>query len=270
MEIGIDPVAISIGSIELRWYGIMVALAVFVGVTVPIMLARKDKRLNDISREQILNLAIWAVPGGIIGARLIHVIDDWDYYWANPGEIIGGSGLGIFGAILGGTLVGLIYARIHRFPIGRTCDIAAFGLILAQAIGRVGCIFNGCCTGEATSLPWGVQYTNPDTGADLLAQQTHVHPTHIYELLWDLMIFGVIWGLRGKRQPPGAIYLIYISLYSIGRFTISFWRVNQSGFLGLQQAQIVSLLVLAIALGLLVHIYRKDHQQNEEVNTTAE
>ncbi len=240
----------------------MVALAVFVGVMVPVMMAKKENG-GGITREQALNIAIWAVPGGVVGARLIHVIDNWSYFSDNPSEIIGGSGLGIFGAILGGTLTGIVYMKVKNIPIGRVCDIAAYGLILAQAIGRVGCLINGCCHGRTTSLPWGVMWTNPDTEAELIAQQHDVHPTQAYELLWDLLIFALIWKLRKKVRVPGAIYLIYISTYSAGRFMISFLRVNEDEWLGLQQAQIVSLLVFAVAVSLLVYLYRKPTPEPE-------
>ncbi|MFA4835561.1 MAG: prolipoprotein diacylglyceryl transferase [Dehalococcoidia bacterium] len=265
IEIGIDPVAVSIGSIELRWYGIMVSLAIFTGVVVPVMLAKRDG-LGGVTRDQILSIAIWGVIGGLIGARLIHVFDEWDYFADHPGEIIGGAGLGIYGGILGGTLAGAIYARIKGFPVGKLCDISAFGMILAQVVGRIGCVLNGCCYGTPTGLPWGFVWTNPDSDgyADTYRAGVKVHPTQIYELLWDLVVFALIWSLRNRIKRPGVIYLIYISAYSIGRFTISFWRENHQGFLGLQQAQIVSLAVLAVALGLMVYIYRKPPPETDQ------
>ena len=253
MEVGIDPVLFSIGSHEVRWYGIMVALAAIVGITVCALLARKEG-LGNITQNQILSLAIWAVPGGIIGARLIHVFDEWSYFADHPGEIIGGEGMGIFGAILGGTLAGVIYARVKRLPIGQLCDICAFGLIVSQAIGRIGCFLNGCCYGSSTDLPWGTVWTHtnsygPPVGA--------VHPTQLYELLFDLAVFALLWGIRKRINPPGALYLIYISIYSAGRFLISFLRENEAAFIGLQQAQVVSLIVLIVATGLLIYLYRK-------------
>jgi len=258
MTIGVDPVAFGVGSFEIRWYGIMVALAVLVGVWIPLRLARRWGGI-ELTQSQLLSIAVWGVIGGIIGARLIHVFDEWSYFMEHPGEIIGGAGLGIFGAILGGTLFGVVYAKVKGFPIGRICDIAAYGLISAQAVGRIGCILNGCCYGTPTDLPWGAAWTDPDSdgfAATTLAG-VKVHPTQLYELLWDLVVLALIWKLRHRVRRAGAIYLIYISVYSIGRFTISFWRENEEAFLGLQQAQVVSLAVLIIALGLLVWIYRK-------------
>ena len=250
MEIGIDPIIFSIGSLNVGWYGVMVALAVMVGVTVPALLVKRD-RIEGLTHNEILSLAVWAVPGGIIGARLIHIFDRWGYFMDHPGEIIGGEGMGIFGAIIGGTLAGLIYAKIKGFPIGQLCDTSAFGLILAQAVGRIGCLLNGCCYGTHTGLPWAATWTHPDP--DIV----NVHPTQLYELLFDLALFAFLWVIRKRIKPPGALYLIYISVYSIGRFFISFLRTNDGVLVGLQQSQIVSIVVLAIAVGLIVYVYRR-------------
>ncbi len=261
MDIGVDPVLFNLGSIEIRWYGVMVALAVLFGVSASAMLAKREG-LGNITQNQVLSVAIWAVPGGVIGARLIHVFDEWSYFVDHPGDIIGGEGMGIFGAILGGTLTAVLYARIVGIPIGRLCDVGAFGLLVAQAIGRIGCFLNGCCYGTTTDLPWSTVWTHPDSYGPIVEA---VHPTQIYELLFDLVIFGLIWGLRHRVKIPGVIYLIYISAYSIGRFTLSFWRENEEAFLGLQQAQLVSLAVLAIAVGLLIYIYRKEPPEPEDM-----
>ncbi len=268
MEIGIDPVLFEIGSLEVRWYGVMVALAVLVGVTVPALLARKEG-LGGITQNQIVSMAIWAVPGGIIGARLIHVFDRWSYFADHPLEIFGGAGMGIFGAILGGTLVGVLYARVKGIPVGRLCDVCAFGLLLAQAVGRIGCTLNGCCYGTATDLPWGTMWTNrhSDGFNDTAASGISVHPTQLYELIFDLCVFAFLWFIRKKIGPPGALYLIYISIYSLGRFFISFLRVNDEAFLGLNQAQVVSIVVLVIAVGWLVYLYRKQPSGPESLST---
>ncbi|NQT72711.1 MAG: prolipoprotein diacylglyceryl transferase, partial [Chloroflexi bacterium] len=121
----------------------------------------------------------------------------------------------------------------------------------------------GCCYGTATDLPWGTVWTHqPDSyGPSLHA----VHPTQIYEIFLDLLIFATIWFLRHRIRVPGGIFLIYISLYSIGRFIISFWRENEEVLLGLQQAQLVSLMVLAVAIGLLVYLYRKEPSEPVEI-----
>lgn len=182
----------------------------------------------------------------------MHVIDYWSYYSANPGAILAfwEGGLAIWGGILGGTITGIIFARISGFSIARYADIGALGLILAQAIGRIGDVINGEHISTATDLPWGVVYTHPNS---LSYGLPPTHPAVAYELLMDLFIFGIPWKLRGRIRPDGSLFLLYLTLYSIGRFFLSFLRLDSyTVFLGLNQAQWLSLIVLAAALPLLL------------------
>jgi phosphatidylglycerol:prolipoprotein diacylglycerol transferase len=197
-------------------------------------------------------IALWAVPGGFIGARLVHVIDYWDFYSANPLAIFNfwAGGSAIWGAILGGVLTAMIYARVRRFPIAPYADVAALGLILAQAVGRIGDVINGEHISKVTGLPWGVLYTHPGSPSYGLPP---THPAVAYELLMDLVIFGMLWKLRGRIRPSSALFLLYLTLYSTGRFFLSFLRLDSNTvLLGLNQAQWISLLVLAVALPFLL------------------
>jgi len=146
IEIGVNPVAFW----QVRWYGILVALGILVLVLWLVWHVQKDKR---ISVDSVLVAALVGIPSGVIVSRLIHVIDLWDYYSRNPGEIIGGEGLTIWGAILGGTIGIWITSRFTKFKFGYFADVLAPGLILAQIIGRIGCTINGCCYGDECTLP---------------------------------------------------------------------------------------------------------------------
>ncbi len=247
ITIGIDPILISLGSFSLSWHGLFMAVAIAGGVWLPARLVAKA----GLSVDRLYSLALWGVPGGIVGARLVHVIDYWGYYSANPGAILAfwEGGLALWGGILGGTLAAVIFTRIRGFPLARYADLAALGLILAQAIGRIGDVINGEHISKATSLPWGVVYTHPNSPAYGLP------PTHLavgYELLMDLFIFGILWKLRGRIRPDGSLFLLYLTIYSTGRFFLSFLRLDSSTvFLSLNQPQWISLLVLAVALPLL-------------------
>ncbi len=223
------------------------AAAIVVGVWLPARLVAKA----GLSVDRLYSLALWGVPGGIIGARLVHVVDYWGYYSANPGTILAfwEGGLAIWGGILGGTLTAVIFARIKNFPLARYADLAALGLILAQAVGRIGDVINGEHISKGTSLVWGVFYTHPNSPGYGLPPS---HPAVGYELLMDLLIFGVLWKLRGRIRPDGALFLLYLVTYSIGRFFLSFLRLDSNTvLLGLNQAQWLSLIVLAVALPLL-------------------
>ena len=243
--ISINPVALTIGSVEIRWYGILVALAV---LTVVLWVLREVRKGANLSYDTVFTAALVGIPSGIIISKLLHVVDLWGYYIQNPGQIIGGAGLTAWGAILGAALGIWIYSRFTKFQFGYFADVTAPGIILAQAVGRVGCTINGCCYGVPTSLPWGVVYTHPDSLAPL---GIAIHPTQPYELIYNLIVFGILFTLRGRLKPDGSLFLIYLSLYSLWRVGIDFLREGTPFLFGLHQAQVIAIVVLAIAIPIL-------------------
>ena len=257
IEIGIDPLLFSIGSFEIGWHGIMVVLAVLVGVGASLWFAKGA----GIKREVIYGAAPWAIIGGIIGARLFHVIDYLgSTYISHPAQIFTQffSGLSILGAILGGTLAAFIYVRITHLPVGRLADAVAPALLLAQAVGRIGCTINGDAYGTPTSWPWAFVYTHPDAYAPI---GVSTHPSPVYEIIWDILVFAVLWRLKGRLKPDGSLFLLYLSLYSFGRFFIEFTRAvtpNQINVGDLLHApHFIALIVLAVCVPLLIYRMRK-------------
>jgi phosphatidylglycerol:prolipoprotein diacylglycerol transferase len=247
ITIGIDPIAITIGPVDIRWYGIFIVLAV---IAVLLWTIRETKRGATLSYDTIFTAALVGIPSGLVISRLFHVIDRWGYYSQNPGQIIGSSGLTIYGAVLGAALAIWIYSKASKTQFGYMADLMAPGIALAQAIGRIGCTINGCCYGLPTSLPWGIVYTNPATHAPLGLQ---VHPTQIYELIFCLIIFGILLRLKGRFTPNGSLFLIYLSLYSLWRFGIDFLREGTPFLPGLHQAQVIALVALATTISLLAY-----------------
>ena len=248
ISIGIDPILFTLGPFSVSWHSLFIVVAIVVGVWLSARLVAKA----GLSRDILYSLALWGVPGGIIGARLVHVIDYWDFYMANPGTIFAfwQGGLAIWGGILGGTLTVVIFARIRGVALGRYADLMGLGLILAQAIGRIGDIINGEHFSTVTNLPWGVVYTHPNSPA---YGRPPTHPAVAYELLMDLFIFGILWKLRGRIQPSGSLFLFYLILYSVGRFFLSFLRLDSNTvFLSLNQPQWICLLVLVVAVPLFI------------------
>ena len=242
INIGIDPVAF----LGIRWYGIMVALGV---VVLLLWMLWEVRRGAKLSYDTIITAALVAIPSGVIFSRLLHVIDRWDYYIANPGEIIGFSGLTIYGAILGATLGIWICSRFIKFRFAYFADLLVPGLILAQVVGRVGCLINGCCYGNETSLPWGIVYTDTACYAPL---EVALQPTQVYEIMFLLSVFGVLFWLRKRFQPDGSLFLIYLGLYAVWRIGIDFLREGTSFLFGLHQAQVIGIIVLLIIIPLLV------------------
>jgi phosphatidylglycerol:prolipoprotein diacylglycerol transferase len=260
--IGIDPVAFTIGPFTVRWYGISVAVAV---ITLLVVTSREAKRLG-ISPDFVLNLFLWGIIGGFILSRLFHVID---YLVTHPGEpisIIGFAGLSLYGAILGALAGTWVYMRVRRSPFSSLSgvgDALAVGGPLAQAIGRIGCTINGCCFGKPSPFdffPGAVIYTPRDT---IPSQYWGVplYPTQVYFLLWNLIVFAIIWRLRGRLKPQGSLFFLYLCLYAAGDFSLRFFRVNEPFLLGLHQGQIISLAILVVAVPWLIIRLRKFQQE---------
>lgn len=251
--IDVDPTIVRLGHFSLRWYGLFIGLAIAAAFFVVL----REARRKGVAEDDVYGLGMWAVVGGFVGARLLHVIDRWPEYAAQPAAILAiqNGGLAIFGGILGGVAAGAIYARRRGLPIARMADLAAPGLILAQAIGRIGCIINGDALGAPTDLPWGVAYLNPEAMAPSLG--VAYHPTPAYEFVGDLLIFALLWALRGRLRVEGSLFLLYLALYSGLKFAVTLVRQEVVWFAGLQEAQLVSLLGGLAALGLLIYISRR-------------
>jgi len=250
IEIGANPIAF----LGVSWYGIIIALGI---IGIILWLLREIRRGNKISAETVITAALVGIPSGIIFSRLLHVIDRWDHYFQNPGQIIGGDGLTAYGAILGAALGIWIYSRVSKLNFGYFADLAAPAIILAQAIGRIGCTLNGCCYGLPTSLPWGIIYTHGKSfgyeDSNALLPGMGLHPTQVYELIYNLIVFGVLLKLRGHFKPDGSLFLIYLSLYAAYRIGSDFLREGTSFFFGLHQAQFISIIILAITIPLLIY-----------------
>ncbi len=257
IHIGMNPNLFTVGSFAMSWHGLLTGVAVLAAVILSVRLA-KDK---NVTVEDVYSTALWGIVGGIIGARLFHVIDKWDtIYRYNPWQALRfwEGGLSLYGALIGGFVFGIAYAAIRRLPLGRLADLAAPGMVLAQAIGRVGCLINGDSYGTPTSLPWGVIYTNPNAADTTLLGPPARHPVVAYEIIWDILILALLLLLRKRLKKDWMLFLIYASLYSFGRVLFSLLRGDETAVLGpLHQAQVISLIVMAIAIPLLIWLSRR-------------
>ena len=263
ITIDIDPVALHIGSIEVRWYGIIVALAV---MSLGLWMWRQITRNKDRIPTPDPIIAVFAILSGFGMAKLFHVIDLWGYYSQNLGEIFSGAGLSVFGGIVGATLFFWIYSRAKNYPFWFIADLAAPGVILAQAIGRIACTINGCCFGEVCEvaapswLPWGIIYTHPSSYAPL---GVAVIPTQIYEIIFNMSLFGVLLKLRGRLKPDGSLYLLYLIVYAAWRVGSGFLRAGTPFFFGLQGDQIISVVILAATIPALAIRMRRAKTQSD-------
>ncbi len=257
-HIDIDPVAFVIGPFEVRWYGIMVVLAVIAIIAIGL----KEAKRVGVAQDHIYNLGIWAVISAIVFSRVIHIIDQWDYYVTNPSQILAFEGLAVYGAVIGVIVAIVVYCIVMKLSIWLITDIISPGALVGMAIGRVGCVLNGCCYGLTTSLPWAVEYFCPTSYAPLGAP---LHPTQFYHIIWNLLAFAVLWMLRRRLKPQGSIFLLYLALYAAGDLIIRFFRDGEPFLFGLQQAQVIGIIMLLITVPWLIirmYLYRKKDPVN--------
>jgi phosphatidylglycerol:prolipoprotein diacylglycerol transferase len=256
IEIGMGPNIIDSGSFVLSWHGFLSFVAVIVAVLLTARLAPK----HGISTDDVYAVATWGILGGVIGARLLHVIDEADFYWDNPEKIIQvwNGGIAVWGGVLGGLAASWIYASRAGIVRGRLADITAPGLLLAMGIGRIGDIINGEHLADATSLPWAFVWTH----ASSISYQAHLdpltgivagsHPAVVYEAILDLTIVALaLWVLPKLMRPDGMIFAASLSLYAFGRGLILIFHDYSTWFWGLNEAQIVSILVLMVTVPIL-------------------
>jgi phosphatidylglycerol:prolipoprotein diacylglycerol transferase len=246
ITINIDPIIGHIGPFALRWYPLIMALGVIVGSFV----FAGQLRRKGIESGHVIAMLVVVVPSAIVGARLFSVLDNWDYYSNHLLTIVKPPyiGLAIYGVLTGGILALVIYCRVKKLPVLRVLDCLALAIPVGQIIGRCANIINGDTWGSPTHLPWGFVYTNPNAllPANLLGVPTH--PTPVYEQLWLVIMLAILWYAVPRLKTDGMAILLYLGLYSFGRFFISFYRVNNILLLGLREAQLIALVVL-VAVG---------------------
>lgn len=250
----IDPVALHVGPFPIYWYGIIISLAFLTGTGIAYYLAPK----NGIDPDHMLNIVILIIPGAIIGARLYYVAFQWELYAGNISQIIAiwHGGLAIHGGIIGGVLAGLIYTRINNLAPWKIADIVAPGLILGQAIGRWGNFINQEAHGGPVSLDF-ISYFPAFIQKQMFIQGQYYHPTFLYESVWNVGVFLVLILFWSHKKFHGQIALLYLVLYSTGRYFIEDMRTDSLMLGSIQVAQLVSIALIVIGLaGMIIGYYR--------------
>ena len=246
---------LALGPLRIAWHSIFAYVALVVGSTLSIRLARY--LVND---ARVYPFAIAVIVGGLAGARIAHVLDNWSLYDGDVVRIISfsGGGIGTMGAPIGSTVAGYLACRWLRLPLGFMFDVTVIGIALGEAIGRVGDIINGEHHGSACEgLAWCVRYTHPDT----LGQATPVHPIGLYDALLMVGIFMVLyvyWRRVRGRPPEGRVYWAYLLLLGSGRFVESFVRLDPVVAFGLQEAQLLGLAYAAAGAVMFPLLTRRD------------
>ncbi len=251
IQIPFDP-NIHLGPLAIAWHGIFTAVGILFGVWLPLRLIRAR-----ISEEDATAVATWGVVSGIVGARLVHVIDQWQYYLANPLQIflIWTGGIAIWGAAIFGVLGGLFVAIRRHLPIGYGADAAAPGIALGFAIGRIGDIINGEHHAVPCEAPFGVCVGYTFDGPGNLGQPGPVHLVVGYDLVWNLVSVAFSLALRGRGLPDGLIFWLAAAWYAIGRFLLGFLRIADPTYaFALREDQVIAIFVLAAAIPMIIRL----------------
>jgi phosphatidylglycerol:prolipoprotein diacylglycerol transferase len=244
ITININPVIFSIGALSVRWYGLMYV----VGITIGLLVAWPYAKWKGFTEEQLEKVVYWAVPAGLVGARLYYVVQQpLEPFLTQPWRIfaVWEGGMAFYGAIFAVVLVILIAGWWMKISILKFLDVAALFAVVGQFFGRIGNIINGDILGYPTKQPWGFIYTNPNSFAP--THDTAYQPAAVYEALIDIILFVILWTLR-KKVKPGLLFFYYIIGYSISQIIVFIWRDNEVVFLGLKQAQVTAIIVMIAAV----------------------
>jgi phosphatidylglycerol---prolipoprotein diacylglyceryl transferase len=246
-------------TITLHTYGLLLAIAFIAGLWV----ASREAKRQGLDAGRVTDMAIWVLIAGLIGAKVLLVLVDFHYYQRSPRELwsIFQSGGVFYGGLIGGALVAWWYARRHGLAGWSTADALAPGVVLGQAIGRLGCFAAGCCWGKPTSLPWAVTFTDVYASRAVgTPMDTPLHPSQLYESGAAFLIFAFLLWLLPRKRFDGQVTLAYVGLYSAVRFGLEFLRGDPergSWFGGaLSTSQVIAIVLLLGTAVLLPRLRR--------------
>ena len=245
LEFTLNRVACNVFGKDIYWYGIIICI----GFVLAALYVNARVKEFGVTSDNLVDCLIICVPTGIVCARIYYVIFEWGYYSQHPSEIIAiwNGGIAIYGAVIGVLIALLVYSRVKKLPFATLCDLAALGLLIGQCIGRWGNFVNGEAHGGPTDLPWGMSIDGADP----------VHPTFLYESVWNLVGFVGLHFYSKRRKVRGEIALLYVAWYGLGRAWIEGLRTD-SLYLGtLRVSQVLAALSCIAAVAVLVRQYRR-------------
>lgn len=246
ITIDLDPNLLQLGPLTITWHGVFSVLGIIAAARLAQWLLARD----GMTPDQVYDMALWMVVAGLIGARLLYAWENYHLFVGAPAYkilLLNEGGISQWGGIFGALLGALLWCRRHRFSYLKVIDAAGPGNAVGFLIGRIGDVINGEHHAIATTLPWGVTYVNAHT----LGQPGRVvHPEVAYEMVLCLVLLGALLPFYNRmkgRLPDGVTGLTWLALYAAGRTLLSFLR-EDSLFLGLRQAQIAGIVMVAVAL----------------------
>ncbi len=253
----LNPIAFKIGTIPIHWYGILIDTAFILGAALAYHHAKKAR----LSTDHLLNIIILIIPAAMIGARLYYVIFNWQSYAHNPLEAfaIWHGGLAIHGGLIAGVIVGYLYIKNQRLNFWEYADVVAPSIILGQAIGRWGNFINQEAYGYPVSSKFISHFPTFIQKQMYIENQFH-HPTFLYESLWNLAVFTFLIYIFRRRQFNGQVMLLYLALYSVGRFFVESLRMDSEMLGPFRLAQVISILLIGLAIYLYTRFSPKNLQ----------
>jgi phosphatidylglycerol---prolipoprotein diacylglyceryl transferase len=236
-------------------YGVLLATAYLAALQFAVV---RGRRLG-LDGSRIMDLGIYLIIAALVGAKLMLVLVDLDYYLSQPSEIFSlvRAGGVFYGGLIAAVCVSLWLVRRYQLPMWTTADLFAPGIALGHVIGRFGCLLAGCCYGRPTSLPWGITFTDPAAAANVgTPLGIPLHPTQLYDAGAELLILiGLLLTERKGRPYPGRTFWCYILLYAVSRFVIEFFRGDDRGmWMGVSTSQLVSIIAVPLALVMLARL----------------
>lgn len=249
----------SIGPLTVHSYGLMIALGILVCVFMGMYRARK----YGYKDEAVLDIAIFGILSGFVGAKLLYVLVEFDSFLKNPMDVLGSEGFVVYGGIIVGALVGILYCRIKKLPCWEYFDLLAPSIAVAQGFGRIGCFLAGCCYGRPTDTFWGVTFPEGSfapAGVPLI-------PTQFISSAGDFIITGILLVYSKHNKKAGNVGILYMLLYGIGRFLVECLRSDDRGTVGLlSTSQFISIgiILLAIILFFRHQIFKNTKKENSE------
>ena len=258
------PKIADFGSVTIHTYGLLLALAFIAGIWITSRNAQKQ----GLDSDSIWNLGLVVIFSALVGAKALLFISDYSYYSQNPREIFSLSTLRSTGVYYGGLALALLasfwYVRKAKLPGWTVADLAAPGLALGQAIGRLGCLSAGCCYGKPTNLAWAISFTNQYSFENVgVPLNIPLHPTQIYEAVGSFALFGYLMWRLGRKRFTGQVILEFLAIYSALRFVIEFFRDDDRSFVLegiLSTSQLISLLTVLGAAAVLFFIRNRPRE----------
>jgi phosphatidylglycerol---prolipoprotein diacylglyceryl transferase len=264
ITINIDPIIFQIGPVAVRWYGLMYVVGFMVGMWVAGLYAP----IRRITEDDLWYLFWPSVIAGLLGARIYYVLQSLDRadYLHEPWRVLATweGGMAFYGAVFAIVPTIFIAARRRGMDVWSLLDAAAFFAVIGQAIGRIGNIINGDIVGFRTDLPWGFAYIHPNSFVPLSSTDPGAcvrgvpcQPAAVYELLFNLVLFLLMWRMRNSLRKPGSMFTFWLVGYSIGQIVLFTMRANDVLFLGLKQAQITAIVVILACIPLAWYLSRR-------------